>query len=299
MMRFLVLLMLGLAVAAPVPASAQTAEVCEGVGCTAAEPVGRACRIFFQGDGVALNRFNIGGFDRYDVERPDGCLQPGQVYGLQGFRMHWPGGHKVARFAIHQAGGGFQFFMRDARGIDPAQAFVWLVPLPPGTELRETRCQFGCVPLVPPIPRDKVYVIAGFDFKKPKGDGHLESFLIDTTFVGSGQLGAVFRDKDRWNSVRIIQYAVVDRSALAGNATISGSYTRDQAGELRKATAEGDAVLTKLSFKFGNGGHFIEDIGLERSRFSYEAWFQDDQSRADRRTPDDPFDWEAQFRFLR
>ena len=60
----------------------------------------------------------------------------------------------------------------------------------------------------------------------------------------------------------------------------------------------GDAVLTNVSLRFRNGGHYIQFLGVERIRDGYEAWFQDPQSNDDLRWPDDPFDLQMQYVIL-
>ncbi|WP_371227522.1 hypothetical protein [Roseovarius sp. 2305UL8-3] len=290
------------------PVEAQDAP-CSHPACSASDAIGNACRIYFDAPTgrIALNAPDITGtVTGISRDQPDGCFDPTRPYGLQGWRYNTRGGHKIERILFIQRGDVMHFGLLDDDGNDYADGFVWLVPLPEGTQMRETsgvRCNARCTFDIDPIAEDEVFVLVGFSAKRQDGDGHVLRFGVGPPTGDASEPGLpiTFMD-DRFNYDVILQYAYVPASIVARRGTVSASYERnggDVRRQLRAETGAGDAVLQGFDFVFRNGGHFIEDIGIERREAEYEAWFQDNQGEDDRRRPDDPFEWRADFVMLR
>ena len=196
------------------------------------------------------------------------------------------------------------FGMTDGDGNDFMDGFAWLVPLPEGTQRRETTrsCQGTCTLTLDQKGDDEVFVLLGFDLDRDgDDDGHVRQLSVGPISGDDAAptLQVIFTD-DAFEYQATIQYAYIPESLLDSTGRVEATYTRDDTNRrtdpnLTRSTAAGNAVLQGFTFEFLNGGHFIEAIGLERHRSSYEAWFQDHQDSANRRNPDDPFDWEAYF----
>ena len=220
--------------------------------------------------------------------------------------------------AMQEAGAPYQlsFALADHDGDDFADGFVWLEPLPDGTVFRRARteCTGACRLELAPKAAGEVVVLAGFDIRRAENDGHVRRFAVGPV-IGTAtapEMRVDFRDDDFAYSVEV-QYAYLPPGAVAGTGDVAQSYARNDGGfgtavvrnpsfpdpALRAETGEGDLVLQFFAFAFGNCGHFLEDIGVERRMGEYEAWFQDNQGRGERRHPDDPFDWRAGFVRLR
>jgi hypothetical protein len=300
------------------PGYAQDAP-CTHPACTASQAVGTACRIYLHSE-AGEARFHqsvvngsVGGVSR---AQPEGCYDPSRVYGLQGWRFNTRGGHKIQRIAFLQDRGTLDFGLTDGDGGDYMDGFGWLVPLPAGTRERSTtlrscggRCRLGLDPMNP----NDVFVLRGFEVRRVDGDGHVRRVAIGPV-VGTParpELRVNFRDDDFTYRVRI-QYAYLPAGAISESGDVGNTYERRDphfgAATIHSAafsdrrlsarTPRGDAVLQSFAFGFRNGGHFLEDVGVERHSNSYEAWFQDNQSPAERREPDDSFSWRARFVIL-
>ena len=292
---------------------------CEHVACRASPAFGAACRVYLDAaDGdVTLHRSVLGGrVGGVSRAVPEGCYRADRVYGLQGWRFNTRGGHKIRHVKFLQRVGSLSFALADHDGDDFADGFVWLVPLPDGTVLRHVRaeCTGACRLELAPKAAGEVVVLAGFDIRRAENDGHVRRFAVGPV-IGTAtapEMRVDFRDDDFAYSVEV-QYAYLPPGAVAGTGDVAQSYARNDGGfgtavvrnpsfpdpALRAETGEGDLVLQFFAFAFGNGGHFLEDIGVERRMGEYEAWFQDNQGRGERRHPDDPFDWRAGFVRLR
>lgn len=292
---------------------------CEHVACRASPAFGAACRVYLDADDgdVTLHRSvlqgRVGGVSR---AVPEGCYRADGVYGLQGWRFNTRGGHKIRHVKVLQRDGSLSFAFADHNGEDFADGFVWLVPLPEGTVLRRATadCTGACRIGLDPKRAEEVVVLAGFDIRRDRHDGHVRRFAVGPVAgtATAPEMRVDFRDDDFDYEVEL-QYAYLPSGAVTGRGGVAQSYARDDGGfgtatvrnpsfpdpALRAETGEGDLVLQSFSFAFGNGGHFLEDIGIERRMGEYEAWFQDNQGRGERRHPDDPFDWEAGFVQLR
>ncbi len=291
---------------------------CDHPACRATLPFEAACRIYLNaGDGEAtLHRSVLGGMVG-GVSRavPEGCYQPGRVYGLQGWRFNTRGGHKIRHVKFKQNDDSMEFALEDGNGGDFADGFVWLVPLPDGTVLRSATasCAGPCrIALDPKQPFETV-VLLGFDIERDDNDGHVRRFSVGPVSGSptAPELRVNFRDDD-FDYRAEVQYAYLPPDAIADRGRVLNDYSRDDGGfgtatvrnpslpdpNLFAVTGPGNLVLQAFMFEFGNGGHFLEDIGLERRSTEFEAWFQDNQSRGERRHPDDPFTWRADFVFL-
>lgn len=291
----------------------------------------RACRV----PGLARVRGGVPGVSRCRgwrcdpasqcAGRPRGRGQPGGAGGvLPGRSGLWPAGVAVQHAGwaqdpageIPAAGRVAELCAGRSRCDDFADGFVWLVPLPDGTVLRRARaeCTGACRLELAPKAAGEVVVLAGFDIRRAENDGHVRRFAVGPV-IGTAtapEMRVDFRDDDFAYSVEV-QYAYLPPGAVAGTGDVAQSYARNDGGfgtavvrnpsfpdpALRAETGEGDLVLQFFAFAFGNGGHFLEDIGVERRMGEYEAWFQDNQGRGERRHPDDPFDWRAGFVRLR
>ena len=289
---------------------------CDHPACRATLPFGAACRIYLNDGDATLHRSVLGGMVG-GVSRavPEGCYQPGRVYGLQGWRFNTRGGHKIRQVKFLQNPESMEFAFVDKSGNDFADGFVWLVPLPEGTQLRSQTadCTGGCrIDLDAKDPFDTV-VLLGFYIERDDNDGHVRRFSVGPV-AGSPtapQIRVNFQDDDFSYSAEI-QYAYLPPDAIVGRGRVVTDYAGTEGGfgtatvrtaslpdpDLFAVTGQGDIVLQAFMFEFRNGGHFLEDIGLERRSTEYEAWFQDNQARGERRHPDDPFTWRADFVFL-
>lgn len=307
--------------AGAVAASAVAAQEapCDHAACRAAPAFGAACRVYLDAaDGDATLHRSVLGGSVGGVSRavPEGCYRADAVYGLQGWRFNTRGGHKIRHVKFLQQDGSLSFALADHNGDDFADGFVWLVPLPEGTVLRTARrdCTGTCRLELDPKAPEEVVVLAGFDVRRNENDGHVRRFAVGPV-IGTATaplLRVDFRDDDFDYGVAV-QYAYLPPEAVAGVGRVGQTYTSPGGGfgsatisnpafpdpNLRAETGEGDLVLQFFAFGFGNGGHFLEDIGIERRMGEYEAWFQDNQARGERRNPDDPFDWRVGFVRLR
>ncbi len=309
------------------PAAAQP---CADPACQAALPAGNACRVYVSAP-IGIQRVDRAALDRgaaAGVELPIGCYQPGHVYGLQGWRFNMRGGHKVKGIRLLQDGTNIDFAFFDHDAHDFADGFAWLVPLPAGAVQRTaTRtCRGPCDLALERKASDEIFVLVGFEFLRSSNDGHLRALSIGPSPLTTPTQEFVrvnFRDDDfeyrvtlQYSYVQVFQVTGVAPPGFAARlldpAVVGKSYRRYEPGfgeavirgtrphpDLSDAVPPGDTVLAGFSFSFSNGGHFLEDLGLERTPSTYEAWFQDHQDRSDRREPDDPFVWSASFIMLR
>ncbi|MEM9277630.1 MAG: hypothetical protein AAGA76_03570 [Pseudomonadota bacterium] len=302
-----------------IPAYTQEAP-CSHDACRASMPQGNACRIYLNSDDgdASLHRSvlsgRVGGVSR---AVPEGCYQPGQVYGLQGWRFNTRGGHKIRHIKFLQDSESMEFALADHDGNDFADGFVWLVPLPDGIELQETElveCNGGCrIPLGDKNPFDTV-VLLGFEvLRDGDNDGHVRQFSVGRTSgpPTSPEMRINFSHDDFGYRARV-QFAVLPAGTVSGTNRIGKSHEGHTGGfgtarvsnptspnaDLRDDTPAGDSVLQSFGFAFENDGHFLEDVGIERISLGYEVWFQDNQARGERRNPDDPFIWRASYVFL-
>lgn len=266
-------------------------QSCSGSACEANDPRGNACRVFFTsstGDGAISGD-----------QQPQGCYDPNTAYALQGFRLHAAGGQKLNRIGLSQDDEGASFAFLDADGGDAAQGYAWLMPLPEGTEIQSVTapdCAGVCLVPLGPIGDDVTFVLSGFEFARASGEGNIEQLAIGPIFIsptGIGALSVDFREAEFTYSARI-DYALVPTSVLEGPNSVGGEYRGGSVALVGLSGGE-NTILQGFSFNFKNGGKQLVDIGLELSNFGYEAWFQDQQPEANRRKPDDPFDWKVDY----
>ena len=289
---------------------------CSDPDCTASMPAADACRIYVDsGNGAGRYTATVirGRIVNYVRAQPDGCYDPSRRYGLQGWRLTMRDDHKIRRIAVLQGPGSLSFALQDNDGGDYMDGFVWLVPLPRGTVIHDTsarECTGNCTLTLDPKDPDDIIVLVGFDVTRVSGDGHVKRFSVGPA-VGTATNPAMqlnFSDDDFAYRARV-QYAYLPAGALGARGDVQGSFAR--AGDedeivrapgpspnLRAATPRGNTVLQSFVLTFRNGGHFLEDVGIERRDGGYEAWFQDGQSDDDRRYPDDPFAWRTRFVIL-
>jgi hypothetical protein len=284
--------------------------ICAAPDC-ATPAYGDACRVYVDSASGQANfhrSFILGTTGGISRTNPAGCYGEGQVYGLQGWRFNMPDGHKLGRIKLKQDPDSIDFEMTDGDRNDFMDGFVWLVPLPEGTQRRETTrsCRGSCTLTLDRKEDDEVFVLIGFDLNRNDDDeGHVRQISVgpisgDDT---APTIQVIFSD-DAFGYQATIQYAYISDNIVDLTGRVEASYSKENNSSgtdpnLTRSTPTGNAVLQGFNFEFLNGGHFIEEIGLERHRSSYEAWFQDHQDRSDRRNPDDPFDWEAHFVILK
>ena len=288
-------------------AQAQSAPCSDHPACEAALPTGEMCRIYLDApDGTAtLTTRQINGqVNGVDRAVPSGCYDPERVYGIAGWRFNTRGGNKLRELGFEQGRGVLRFALADGDGGDFADGFVWLVALPAESELRSVSasCKGPCPLQVEREDPNEEQVLAGFNFNRQGGGGHIRDISIESPLFPSWNYYANFSDDDFDYDVTL-QYAVVPPGFLGPRVNVLQKYNPDVVwgrvieGEVfvhprvRAYTGEVTRLLHGFSFEFKNGGHFIEDIGVEPFPTEFHGWFQDHQGDENRRLPDDPFEW--------
>lgn len=250
------------------------------------------------------------------------CYKDDRVYALQGWRFNTRGGHKIKTIGFMKwpDRNGVEYSLHDNDAGDFADAFVWLSILPVGTEKRYVSrddCRGECILELERDSADQKIVLSGFKFRRKDGDGHVKRLAVIPQ-ASEGSLRprylVAFQDNDFDYDVTL-QYALVpsdyigrmEQSAKTYRPNDQSRYTVDNQSanyamsvhsDLVGPRRRGKVVLRGFEFKFSNGGHFIEDIGVQPHANSHSVWFQDHQSDDDRRTPDDPFEWRVFYSFV-
>lgn len=305
-------------------AQAQTVNCDDHPACRAAIPAGAVCRIY-------LDAWN--GSRGFNVQRlhgmagnasrswPPTCYNLNQAFGLQGWRFNMRGGHKVKNIGFLHERNGVQFKLEDSDGGDFADGFVWLSRLPEfsvrGSSVFQRGCRGECILELERDSADQTIVLSGFKFERQGGDGHLRRIaIIPQPLSSAASLNqrylVAFQDDDFAYDVRL-EYSLVPADKVGPMRELSKTYKREGdatvIAERRipvhsdlvdvTATGTGNKVLRGFELRFLNGGHFIEDIGVEPGQGYYQVWFQDHQSEDDRRKPDDPFEWRVLYSSIR
>ncbi len=310
----------------PAPARADGPNCTDDICARWAEPTGTVCRIagtsIINGGNRLEGQFritrdllDIG--TTFDRERPDGCFTARRPYALQGFVL-FMGNHSVDRLRVEQSPGQYVGAIRDGDGRDLASGVIWATPLPRTTPIRIAEfdnCAFSCrfdlsSASDTPLPQGTP-VILGFNLNRDGGDGgHLREMMID---VGPGPTLEVRYGEPDWSFSSRVQIGWIDESILAAADQEASFDYRGHDGEERPtppgrihpdllaqaAFPQFDHALQAFHMRFGNGGHFLGYIGIERDGDVYEAWAQDEQPDADFRFPDDPFAMSARYAVIR
>ncbi|MBY5990411.1 hypothetical protein [Roseovarius atlanticus] len=288
-------------------AQAQDAP-CSHAACRAAQAVAPACRIYMEastGRATFSHRALQGRVSFASRDQPDGCLRRGQAYALQGWRFNNRGGHKVQRLRLLQRAELFDIAFEDGDGGDYIDGFAWLVPLPEGVPIRTVQareCRGQCRLTLPGVRATDTVVLTGFEVARVGGDGHVRELAIGPADFsgGQGMMPVTFRDDD-FAFRATVQYAVLPRGMVSGDQRARSDYARQGLPnllsaryihpDLQRPSGAGARMLRGFRMAFGNGGHFLEDVGIEPLPMAYMAWFQDNQPAAERRVPDDPLAW--------
>ncbi len=288
--------LLAAAVLATNLAGRASAQSCSGPICSAPAPIGNACRVFLSSaDGAGLVPAGQG-------DEPSGCYDPARAYGLQGWHFFSDEGRRVSRMGIRQTADGLSFSFADADGGEPASGYVWLVPLPEGTEpvaVNASGCAGICRVPLGPMPANATFVLTGFEFERSGADGAIQQLAVGPVLrsaTGVGALTVDFRDAEFAYRANVY-YALIPSDAVSAPSSTGGDYAGGSAA-LVGLSDVGDAVLSGFSFKFANGAHTLGDVGLELGGLGYEAWFQDSEDEANRRHPTHPFSWQADYIIL-
>lgn len=282
---------------ASMPSSAD-AQSCSGPICsTSPPPSGSACRVYLSSD-TGIGKYRPG-----QSEEPSGCYDPSQLYGIQGWHFYGEGGRKISRFAIEQTDEGLDFAFAGTQQNENVQGFVWLVPLPDGTEaqtVNATGCAGICRVSLGNMPPGSAFVLLGFDFERANADGTIRNLAVGPILrspTGVGALTVDFRDAEFAYRARV-NYALISSDDTTGQNSTGANY-RGGGAALVGLSDMGDSVLSGFSFKFGNSGHLLEDVGLELGGLGYEVWFQGTENEADRRHPTNPFEWQVEYTILK
>lgn len=295
-------------------AHAQERANCDDhAACRASERSGFTCRVYVDSRNGSRRLHELL-LERYAGDRPRttpfGCYRGARTYGLKGFRFNMRGGHKMQNFGMMQEANSIDFWLTDKESEDEkSDGFVWLSGMPEGSEeftVVEQNCRGECILRLEREDTTRAIVLSGFRFIRKDGDGHVRRIAIlpqrDEASVNPTYRVA-FQDDDFEYEVRV-QYVLAPRGKIGPVLEISKSYDGNDDGrmtigerepvhsDLISARQQGNVVLRGFDLRFTNGGHFIEDIGIEPDRTAYQVWFQDhqgDDSR--RRIPDDPIEW--------
>jgi hypothetical protein len=272
------------------------AQACSGPVCGAPAPMGSACRVFMSASNGS------GSYAPGASEEPAGCFDPARVYGLQGWHFRAEGGREVSNFSLRQTNTGLDFAFADINGGEEVKGYAWLVPLPVGTEpltVTATGCAGICRVSLGPLPANSVFVLRGFNFERTGGEGAIQTVAVGPLLrsaTGVGALTVDFRDIEFAYRANI-DYALVPADAVTGPSSTGGAYSGGSAALVGLSNV-GDAVLSGFSFKYGGGGHPLEEVGLELGGLGYEVWYQGPEAEENRRHPELPFDWEADYIIL-
>ncbi|MFK7940863.1 MAG: hypothetical protein AB8B82_15890 [Roseovarius sp.] len=282
--------------------------------CVSPIVVGGSCQIYLEGFGSQVVTGNRTNRDLYWRNRSwtPGCYREDDIYALQGFRFNTRGGHKIKNFAVLNRSRDVSFALEDADSGDLASGFIWVTLMPRGSERRfvTATCRGECIVDLPRDRLDQQVVLAGFRFRRVDGDGHVRRVMVMPMAPDSmtdGRYRVAFQDDDFEYDV-LLQYALIPADTLSNTQDVrklynrGGSYTDEERADpdfvhhdLRIRDNPGWNILRGFEFEFRNGGHFIEDIGIEKNQHGFEAWFQDNQADNERRYPDDPFEWRIIF----
>lgn len=252
---------------------------------------------------------------------PQRCYRPGDVYALQGFRFNTRGGRKIKDISIwhSQRAGSLTFMFRDKNGGEFADGFVWLKAMPRESQLHEVQkldCRGECYINIGPISGGQQVALSSFGFLRNGSEGHVRRVaVLPQQNAGTTNVGykVAFQDDDFEYSV-YLQYLVLPPGTLGPQRRVTKSYDPDRSdtvvldaasriddllvvpsGLVADTTTRRQTALLGFDLRFKNGGHFLEDIGIEPHNTAYQAWFQDHQSLENRRKPDDPFEWTVVF----
>ncbi|WP_371227524.1 hypothetical protein [Roseovarius sp. 2305UL8-3] len=280
--------------------------------CGAAPPTAGLCRIYLNapnGNPAFLSNGTLGtshnGIPRI---QPSGCYDPNATYAMAGWRFNIRGGAKIQQMTFLQQSDGLQFAFTDKDGGEYADGFVWLYKLPEGTRLRTVNrisCRTSCDMSLGQFRGSPIFLIAGYDFLRHDGDGHVRRIGLrqNSGFADYKTYVATFTDDDFLFDVTV-QYAIIpdDGRFIRHNARWRyepswRNYDDRRARDLNFVHPQLDLYtetplrgLNAFAFDFGDGGRFLEYIGIEPFDDYAEVWFQDHQSDEDLRFPDDRFE---------
>jgi hypothetical protein len=292
-------------------AHAQPANCDDHPACRASMPTGNVCRLYLNA-GNGSQSFGEQSLDRIEGRAsrswPQRCYRGSRVFGLAGFRLNTRGGHKVKNFGFLHGRDSVEFWLEDKNSDDFSDGFVWLTGMPEGTEERfviRRNCRGECILRLEREDTTREIFLSGFKFSRKDGDGHVKRIAI-LPLQNEGSVYprymVAFQDDDFEYEVRL-QYVLVPRNTFGPLLEVAKTYDANNDGRMTRGEREpvhsdliavrqqGNIALRGFEFKFSNGGHFIEDIGVEPDQTAFQAWFQDNQSDDDRREPDDPLEW--------
>ena len=188
---------------------------------------------------------SVSGFDVSNQRnQPTIPLAGGEASALAAFRLRFENGdHKVKRISLLRFAGTVQAALNDNDGNDPFSASGRYLEFNQGRVQTITAdCRGECsIPLA--LERDKVALLAGFSFERPRGDYNVRDVSVrlvpelgfaEVTFVddqgrdlrvGSGSLSPT-RARDARDYNVVLQYVVVDRSMVKAFHRATGDRTR-------------------------------------------------------------------------
>lgn len=306
------------------------AQICEGhPACRGGYYNRSTCRMYLDAP-TGTRRFNARDFGEFTGRsvRTSGsidgqnCYRGDREFMLQGFRFNTRGGHKINKISYFQTldQNRVSFAFHDRDEDDFADGYVWLRRTPFGSSTMRTVIQQGCSGEcfinLGRIANGRQVALAGFSFRRTDGEGHVRRVAVmPQQLRGTTNAGYMVAFEDDGFEYDVsLQYVLLPSGTLEGIRLESRNYSPDNIGRTildhgtpePRTVASGlvaphvqrTTVLLGFDLEFTNGGHFLEDIGIEPHAFAYEVWFQDNQGVEDRRTPDDPFRWTIAYSFL-
>jgi hypothetical protein len=167
-------------------------------------------------------------------------LSGGEASALAAFRLRFENGdHKVKRVSLLRFGGSVQAGLNDNDGNDPFGASARYLELGAGRVHTATAECRGICTIPISAGREKIALLAGFSFERPRGDNNIrqisvqllsERGIAEVSFIddqgrdlriGSGSLSPT-RARDARDYQVTLQYVVVDRSAVKSMRRVSG-----------------------------------------------------------------------------
>lgn len=225
-------------------------------------------------------------------------LEPGHfgtaVPGLSGFALTFvdpTGGsapdHKVKALSVFPEGNSVRFTLSDDDGKERFSGEGRFVDLGPGVTKHEAikNCGKACDLQIPHPPKNQVFVLRGFEFRRPGANQNVKKIsitpmpaqgVIRLYYEGGGD--AVGMTQPDFGYEARIFYSYIAPTGVSSHTT-SGDLSRANRNLSRKT---GAVVLQGFSVEFTNGSHYLNSMSIIPGASNFTVGLRD-------KNADDPY----------